>query len=104
MKFARPDPAVPDGFALTDLDRRGPPLLPTPRNVEVRSRQRRIRSALGARDSSFGSGVIAAVAGAFAGACWGLGGDKGVPQDWIDQVEDTVELGELADRLAEVSL
>ena len=46
------------------------------------------------------SDSIAAVAGAFAGACWGLDGEKGVPQTWIDQVEDTVELGELADRLA----
>ena len=49
------------------------------------------------------SDSIAAVAGAFAGACWGLGG-RGVPQDWIDQIEDTVELGELADRLAAISL
>lgn len=47
--------------------------------------------------------MIAAVAGAFAGACWGLGG-RGVPQDWIDQIEDSTELDELADRLTAVSL
>lgn len=46
------------------------------------------------------SDSISTVAGAFAGACWGLGGDKGVPLDWIEMVEDSAYLGDLADRLA----
>ena len=46
--------------------------------------------------------MIACVAGAFAGACWGLGGERGVPQDWIDRVEDSEALGALADRLGDI--
>ena len=50
------------------------------------------------------SDSIACVAGAFAGAFWGLGGFKGVPQSWIDCVEDSAYLDGLATRLAELSL
>jgi ADP-ribosylglycohydrolase len=45
------------------------------------------------------SDSIAAIAGSFAGAYWGLGGEKGVPADWIDCVEDRDELELLAQRL-----
>jgi len=45
------------------------------------------------------SDSIAAIAGSFAGAFWGLGGEKGIPQDWIDHVEDGAELEDLGDRL-----
>ena len=45
------------------------------------------------------SDSIAAIAGSFAGAYWGLGGEKGIPQDWIDLVEDKIELETLAQRL-----
>jgi ADP-ribosylglycohydrolase len=45
------------------------------------------------------SDSIACIAGSFAGAYWGLGGDKGVPQEWIDHVEDRDELELLAQRL-----
>jgi len=45
------------------------------------------------------SDSIACIAGSFAGAFWGLGGDKGVPLTWIDQVEDSIEITLLAQRL-----
>lgn len=45
------------------------------------------------------SDSIAAIAGSFAGARWGIGGEKGVPQDWIDHVEDGKEISKLAERL-----
>lgn len=48
------------------------------------------------------SDSIACIAGSFAGAYWGLG-KKGVPQDWIDKVEDTKELGDLAQRLYDLA-
>jgi ADP-ribosylglycohydrolase len=45
------------------------------------------------------SDSIACIAGSFAGALWGLGGDKGVPQEWVDLVEDGAKLTVLAERL-----
>lgn len=48
------------------------------------------------------SDSIACVAGAFAGAMWGIGG-RGVPDRWISWVEKSKNLGQLADRLADLS-
>jgi ADP-ribosylglycohydrolase len=48
------------------------------------------------------SDSIAAIAGSFAGAFWGIGG-RGIPKVWIDQVEDTEELELLAQRLYDLS-
>jgi ADP-ribosylglycohydrolase len=45
------------------------------------------------------SDSIAAIAGSFAGAYWGIGGEKGVPEEWIDHVEDRDDLELLAQRL-----
>lgn len=49
------------------------------------------------------SDSIATICGSFAGAYWGLG-KRGVPQDWIDKVEDTKELSNLAQRLYDLAL
>jgi len=48
------------------------------------------------------SDSIACVAGAFAGAMWGIGG-RGVPENWIAQVEKSKKLGQLATQLSELS-
>lgn len=45
------------------------------------------------------SDSIAAIAGSFAGAFWGLGGDKGVPESWVERVENNDGLIQLAERL-----
>ncbi len=45
------------------------------------------------------SDSIAAIAGQFAGACWGLGGKKGVPVSWITRVERGAELRKLGSDL-----
>ena len=49
------------------------------------------------------SDSIACVAGSFAAAWWGLG-ERGVPQSWIDHVEDTFSLRALADQLYKARL
>jgi ADP-ribosylglycohydrolase len=49
------------------------------------------------------SDSIAAIAGSLAGARWGLGGTHGVPKTWVEHVEDSTYLGELAERLNKVS-
>jgi ADP-ribosylglycohydrolase len=48
------------------------------------------------------SDSIAAIAGSFAGAFWGIGG-RGVPEVWIEQVEDATELELLAQRLYDLA-
>lgn len=45
------------------------------------------------------SDSIACVSGSFAAAWWKLDEARGVPQDWINHVEDSVSLRALADRL-----
>lgn len=51
------------------------------------------------------SDSIAAVSGAFSGAWWGLDtAPKGVPESWVDWVEDSGYLLSLADRIHKASL
>ncbi len=45
------------------------------------------------------SDSIAAIAGSFAGAFWGIGGDRGIPESWIERVENNEGLILLAERL-----
>jgi len=49
------------------------------------------------------SDSIGCISGAFAGAYWGLGGQKGVPADWIERIEDSSYLANLAERLVEAA-
>jgi len=49
------------------------------------------------------SDSIGCIAGALAGAWWGLDEERGVPADWIERVEDSSYLANLAERLHEVS-
>ena len=48
------------------------------------------------------SDSIACIAGQFAGAFWGLGGDKGLPERWAALVERTDELRQLGTDLYEL--
>jgi ADP-ribosylglycohydrolase len=45
------------------------------------------------------SDSIACIGGSFAGALWGLDGEKGVPDSWVNRVENRDELILLAQRL-----
>lgn len=52
------------------------------------------------------SDSIACIAGGIAGALWGLGSGidgRGVPAEWVDMIEKSAYLGDLADRLADAS-
>lgn len=49
------------------------------------------------------SDSIAAIAGSLAGAYWGLGGENGVPESWIERLEDRGRLEDLARRFEEIS-
>ncbi|HET6496923.1 MAG TPA: ADP-ribosylglycohydrolase family protein, partial [Thermoleophilia bacterium] len=49
-------------------------------------------------NTSGDSDSIAAIAGSLAGARWGIGGERGIPLSWIKHVEDSAELGLLAQR------
>jgi ADP-ribosylglycohydrolase len=55
-------------------------------------------------NTSGDSDSIAAISGSLAGAYWGIGGEKGVPADWIDHVEDRDDLELLAQRLYALSV
>lgn len=49
------------------------------------------------------SDSIACIAGSLAGAYWGIGGEKGVPESWIEHIEDSTDLVHLARRLFQVA-
>lgn len=46
--------------------------------------------------------TIAAVAGGLAGIYYGVGGEKGIPEDWINQIARKKWIKELCDKLEEV--
>jgi len=50
------------------------------------------------------SDSIASIAGGIAGARWGIGGDRGIPEEWVSYVENSDRLKKTADRLVEVNL
>jgi len=53
------------------------------------------------------SDSIACIAGGIAGALWGIGSgldSRGIPTEWVDMIEDSAKLGDLADRLADASV
>ena len=45
--------------------------------------------------------TVAAVAGGLAGIYYGIGGDKGIPQEWIDQIVKKDMIKDLCDRFEE---